>query len=324
MTELHDFFEYCRHVDDLRNFTVLNYIGVLKILKKYDKKTGTTATDISRARPRLVRTAAPVQPGLGWVRAHWALPTRRRPAQAQVGAALDAGAVLHVHRVGLPVHRSPGRSPWPWRLPGRHASGLIRSTGSMARAGRSDRDPAVPVRPADLAGQAGCALPTRLQLPHLVRATRAEPGHGANACAHFVKSAQGARSRPRTRRSPACGPNLPATRSCRIPSCCRAPTGSVAPAWRTWSTASTAPRGTSASDVRPPRAPRHRRLIPGCVCAQRARTGRAGPGAPSARRRSTRWIPAVTTWTTSCPNSCPPTFAARLAGPLRRTPSTCC
>jgi SPX domain protein involved in polyphosphate accumulation len=41
MAELAAFFAYCRTVDDLRNYTVLNYIGVLKILKKYDKKTGT-------------------------------------------------------------------------------------------------------------------------------------------------------------------------------------------------------------------------------------------------------------------------------------------
>lgn len=41
MAELAAFFDYCRTVDDLRNYTVLNYIGVLKILKKYDKKTGT-------------------------------------------------------------------------------------------------------------------------------------------------------------------------------------------------------------------------------------------------------------------------------------------
>ena len=43
LTELGEFFEYCRAVDDLRNFTVLNYIGVLKILKKFDKKTGTAS-----------------------------------------------------------------------------------------------------------------------------------------------------------------------------------------------------------------------------------------------------------------------------------------
>lgn len=39
LSELRPFFDFCQQLDDLRNYTVLNYIGVLKICKKYDKKT---------------------------------------------------------------------------------------------------------------------------------------------------------------------------------------------------------------------------------------------------------------------------------------------
>ena len=39
MEEFEPFFEFCQRVDQLRNSTVLNYIGTLKICKKYDKKT---------------------------------------------------------------------------------------------------------------------------------------------------------------------------------------------------------------------------------------------------------------------------------------------
>lgn len=41
VAELRPFFEFCQRLDDLRNFTVLNSMAVLKICKKYDKKTGT-------------------------------------------------------------------------------------------------------------------------------------------------------------------------------------------------------------------------------------------------------------------------------------------
>ena len=40
LAEFRSFFSFCQRVDDLRNFTVLNYIGVMKICKKHDKKTG--------------------------------------------------------------------------------------------------------------------------------------------------------------------------------------------------------------------------------------------------------------------------------------------
>jgi len=60
LTELAPFFEYCHEIDNLRDFTVLNYIGVLKILKKFDKKTG--ARSNLRQRIDAGQPAAPADP----------------------------------------------------------------------------------------------------------------------------------------------------------------------------------------------------------------------------------------------------------------------
>jgi len=73
------FFEYCHEIDNLRDFTVLNYIGVLKILKKFDKKTGTRSKlrqRIKRSQPRhLIHDAhyyCAVQLSDGQLKAKWA------------------------------------------------------------------------------------------------------------------------------------------------------------------------------------------------------------------------------------------------------------
>ncbi|KCV70462.1 hypothetical protein H696_02803 [Fonticula alba] len=49
------FFEFCRKVDDLRNYTVLNYIGFLKICRKYDARTNPGASFLLKYTPLLIQ-----------------------------------------------------------------------------------------------------------------------------------------------------------------------------------------------------------------------------------------------------------------------------
>ena len=125
MSELATFFEFCRVVDELRQFVMLNYIGVLKILKKYDKKTGAEAVGGRAGDPALCalpETGAVTGP---FWRSGGVIPLDRQQPEGSLGASALERPVQLIQRTGRAVHRGPGaclRAP-PATLPAPVACG---------------------------------------------------------------------------------------------------------------------------------------------------------------------------------------------------------